>query len=281
MTADTAIIVSDLHCGSLSGLCPPRVRFDDGGTYEHSPFQAQLWEHWLYFWGEWVPAVVGSRAWALILNGDLVEGQRARTTHSVSNDYSLQARIAVDALTVALAACATRPPAAIYCVGGTEAHAGQSWEDEQRVASEIGATPDHHGARVRPDLWLRVGTGLAHCAHHIGTTGSQAYEMSALGKELVETLADAARWGLDVPDWVVRSHRHRSAAASFPTARGEPHVVVTPGWQGRTPWAAKLPGGRTTTAQFGGVALVERPGGNRHYRRYVVTASRSRTEGDA
>ena len=34
-----AVVLSDLHCGSIFGLCPPEVPLDERNTYRAGPFQ--------------------------------------------------------------------------------------------------------------------------------------------------------------------------------------------------------------------------------------------------
>jgi len=145
-----------------------------------------------------------------------------------------------------------------YMTRGTEAHVGQSGECEEDIARELGAVKDEHDRHSRFELWVRLGgeTGrLVHVMHHIGTTGSMAYETTALMKEYQESCAEAGRWGMEAPAVVVRSHRHRCAKIEVPTQRGYGICITTPGWQLRTPFAYKIPGGRITTPQVGGVLV--------------------------
>jgi len=100
-----------------------------------------------------------------------------------------------------------------------------------------------------------VGRALVHFAHHIGTTGSQAYEATAVCRELVESFSEAARWRNEAPDVIVRSHRHRSYEVRCPTGRGVGIGLVTPGWQGKTPFAYRVAGGRMSLPQFGGAMI--------------------------
>jgi hypothetical protein len=88
--------------------------------------------------------------------------------------------------------------------------------------------------------------------HHIGTTGSAHYESTAVTKELTESYTQAGRNRLEPPDVVVRSHRHRHIEVRVPTSLGYGISFVTAGWQLRTPFAYKIPGGRVMTPQIGG-----------------------------
>ncbi len=114
--------------------------------------------------------------------------------------------------------------------------------------------------------------------HHVGTTGSAAYESTAVHKELTESYIEAARWRNKPPDIIVRSHRHRYFETMFATASGRGRSVVTPGWQAKTPFAYKIPGGRISQPQFGGVAIIESPGGELYTRSQVWSLSREDAE---
>jgi ABC-type thiamine transport system ATPase subunit len=75
----------------------------------------------------------------------------------------------------------------------------------------------------------------------------------------------------------VRSHRHRSIAVDLDSAKGYAAAIVTPGWQGKTPFAFKIAGARISEPQFGGIVI--RQGDEEHYyRRRVWTVDRSAEE---
>jgi hypothetical protein len=118
---------------------------------------------------------------------------------------------------------------------------------------------------------------LVHLTHHIGTTGSAAHEASAVNAELTAEYVEAARWGRQPPDFVVRSHRHRSIAVDLNSHRGNAASLVTPAWQGKTPFTFKVPGARLSEPQIGGV-LIRQGDEEFYYRRWVKTFERSKEE---
>ena len=96
--------------------------------------------------------------------------------------------------------------------------------------------------------------------HHVGTTSSTAYKFHRPFRGTDRMYVEAARWRTTPPDIIVRSHRHRSIQITIPvgTAEGqssEASAIVTPAWQGKTPFAWKIPGARISTPQFGGVSV--------------------------
>lgn len=256
------VIVSDLHMICRLGLFPGdgfTLRLDSGGVYRASRLQSIVWDWWCEFWDEWVPTATRGEPYSVVVNGDAVDGgaHHGNTTHISANPED-QERLALYVLKP-IRERAVR----FYMVRGTEAHAGQSGCSEESIARQLGAVPDRDGHFSRYRLRLRVGRGLVDIAHHIGTTGSMAYETSAIQKELEQIYAGAARWGDEPPDVVVRSHRHTHAETRVHitkrfggrTVQGIATSCTTPGWQLRTPFSWKIPGGRRSRPQFGGVLV--------------------------
>jgi len=118
---------------------------------------------------------------------------------------------------------------------------------------------------------------LVNLLHHIGVTGSAAHEASAVNAELTACYNESARWAKQPPDYVVRSHRHRFIAVDMESARGHAAALVTPAWQGKTPFAWKVAGARVSEPQFGGIAIRQGDRSN-YYDRKVWSIERSETE---
>lgn len=251
---NNVVYVSDTHCGCSLGLCPDGgVQLDDGGMYKPSKFQLKMWDFWQEFWNEWVPAATRGEPFAVVHNGDAIDGVHHNSVTQITNNLTIQGRIAYEVMKPIVELCEGR----YYHIRGTEAHVGKSAQAEEGLAKGLGAIPNEEGQYARYDLWKSVGEAgeLVHSLHHVGTTGSNAYEATAVHKELVETLTECARWGGKVPSIIVRSHRHRHIETSIPTLTGKSRAVVTPAWQGKTPFCWKIPGARLALPQFGGVLV--------------------------
>ena len=257
------IVVSDLHCGCRMGLCPPAPPLlDDAAAYGPTPLQRDVWARWEEFWGQWVPIVTRGEPFAVALNGDALDGIHHSAVTQISHNLTDQARIAKAILRPVVTACEGR----YYHLRGTEAHAGKSGQEEERLAEELGAVPDAQGRYARWELWIEIGTALVHLTHHIGTAGSLAYETTAVHKELEQAFVEAARWGERIPDVVVRSHRHRNVETRIQTAHGFATSCTTAGWQGKTPYVYRVVGGRQTQPQIGGTLV--RSGDEDQYTRH-------------
>ncbi len=280
----TLVVISDTHSGCRVGLMDPHgARVDGGGWYKPSPFQLKMWEWWREFWDEWVPEVTRGESYDVVHNGDALDGVHHRSTTQISQNMEDQQRIA-EALLLPIAEACRKSGGTYYHIRGTEAHVGQSGEYEERLARILGAKPNSDGQHARFDLWKRVGTRtkrvhapLVHLLHHIGTTASAAHESSAVNAELTASYVEAARWGREAPDYIVRSHRHRCIAVDLNSSKGNAAGIVTPAWQGKTPFTFKVPGARISEPQVGGIAI--RQGEEEfYYRRFVRSFDRSAEE---
>ncbi len=277
-TIKNLVVVSDTHCGCKLALCPPgKFPLDGGGHYVPSDFQLKMWALWREFWDSWVPQVTRGEPYDLVHNGDAIDGVHHNSTTQISHNLEDQVRLAELVIGPEAAKCKKRG-GTYYHIRGTEAHVGQSGENEERLARNLGAKPNGEGQHARFDLWKRVGPScLVHLLHHIGTTSSAAHEASAVNAELTAEFYEAGRWNREPPDYIVRSHRHRSIAVEVDSAKGYAAAIVTPAWQLKTPYVWKIPGARVSEPQLGGILI--RQGDEEHfYRRKVWSLDRSKEE---
>lgn len=272
MSLINEITIADLHVGDQLGLCPPKFKLRYGGWYRYSKFQKFIYDCWLSFWNNWVPMVTRGEEFCVVINGDIFEGRHHRITHAITEDKSDQEDMGYELLAPIRDSCEE-----MYIIGGTDAHAGIAAEDEERFAERLDAKLDESGNRSRFELFLEVGDAICHFAHHIGVTSSMAYESTALGKEYTEFCGESARWNDPVPDIVVRSHRHRHIESKVSTAKGYGIIFITAGWQLKTPFIYRTPGGRVTSPMLGGSLI--RQGDEEFYTRHMIwKTKRARTE---
>lgn len=246
------ILISDTHFGCKLGLCPPIVQLDEGGIYQQSPLQMELWNMWNEFWDVWVPQVTKGEEYAVVHNGDVIDGMHHNATTQITHNIKDQRLIAESVLRKII----ENPKCKAYFhIRGTEAHVGSSGADEETLARSLGAIPDANGNHARWELWLRLNKSLIHFTHHIGNTNSAAYESTAVYKELVEAYNEAGRWGDVPPSVVARSHRHRQMEIRIPTKEGYGIALVSPAWQLKTPFSYRMGLGRASTPQVGGYLI--------------------------
>lgn len=246
------VVVSDLHVGCQLALCPPEGAMQaEGGYYYPSKFQKKIYNMWRQFWDVDVPMITEGEDYDIVVNGEFIDGSHHNSVSQWTHNLTDQAAVAVELMKPIVKKC----KGSFYVIRGTEAHSGQSGCMDEQIARELGATPTKDGQYSRYELWKTLWGGLVHFNHHIGTTGSSAYESTAVYKELVEAYVEAGRWGSRPPDVVVRSHRHRHMCIEVASSHGKALSIVTPGWQGKTPFAHKIAGARQSQPQFGGIVL--------------------------
>jgi hypothetical protein len=259
------VIVADIHAGCRLGLCPPEPRpLDDGGTYTPSRYQKQVYAWWEEFWCRCVPEFCHNEPYAVVFNGDALDGVHHNSVSQISHNLSDQFNIAYDILKPIVELCEGR----YYHIRGTEAHVGPSASDEERLAKALGAVKDEDGRSASWERYFRINQALVHVSHHIGIAGSMAYETSALSRELAEAYLEAGRWGNEPPDVIIRSHRHRNSEVRIQTKKGFCTVATTGAWQLKTPYTFRVAGARQSMPQIGGT--VVRVGDSDIYTRHKI-----------
>ena len=247
---NNAVFFSDTHIGCKMALCDDSgFELDEGGLYIPSPMQKKVFAHWKFFWDEWVPQVCHNEPFIAVCNGDAIDGVHHQSVTQITHNLTYQRQHAVKIIkrdVINHPLCA-----GYYHMRGTEAHGGKSGAEEEQMARELDARPNDIGQYARYELWLRLGPALVHVTHHIGTSGSAAYETTALNRELTNAYTEAGRWGQESPNFVVRSHRHRNSEIRLPTALGYGTCFATAGWQMKTPLVYRL-GMKMSQPQFGG-----------------------------
>ena len=250
-TIKNLVVIGDTHCGSKVGLCPPGgVKLLDGGTYKPSKFQTRIWRCWRYFWREWVPKKTKGEPFTLVINGDAHDWDHHGTATIISKQTADHLRCA-KAVLGPVAALADR----VLVASGSRAHSGEQGEAEESLAEFLGAEVDEMGRTARYEMWVEVGRALCHIAHTIGSTSSASYETTAVHKELIDAFTESGMWQKRAPNFVIRSHRHRYCKTTIPAEMGDAESVVTPGWQGKTPFIYRTARGRSAPAQVGGVLI--------------------------
>jgi len=265
--------ISDTHSGCQLALCPQEVPLDSGGTYKASRVQLKLLAMWEEFWEDWVPRFTKGEPYVVVHNGDPMDGRHHGTTTQISQNLADQQKIAE----MLLKPVVEKAEGGFYMIRGTNAHGGEAEENAEKLAKSLGAIPqviekpskrNPEGAKnyARNELWLRLGGPkgtLCHFMHHIGTSSSLGYEATALSKEFEQSLVEAARWGYEPPDFILRAHRHRHFKMQVATKNVYGIGEISPAWQLKSGLVWRIAGARLSTPQCGG--LLIRKGSNEHY----------------
>ena len=253
---DVWAIVSDLHCGSTLGLCPPEgIQLDDGGWYQPSTPQKELWGCWEEYWQAVKSALQPGDRLFVVVNGDAVDGDHHGTAQIVSrNMAATQHAIALATLQPAI----DLNPKRFVVIRGTEAHVGGSGAHEEALARALPVQTignDKTGAHSHWH-WQAVSEGvLMDFAHH-GSVGKLPHTRSNPAKALaVKIMVAAARHGTRMPDVVYRSHAHQAADTftEFPV-----RVIQTRAWQLSTAYVERIAAG--SLPEIGAVIQINEGG---------------------
>jgi len=220
--------ISDLHCGSTVGLLPPRFQTLEGQKVDQNVIQQWLWKCWLEA-NKWILDLAKGQPFALIVNGDAIEGNHHRTTQIISPDIGDHIEAALQVLRPLVAKAS-----ATFIVRGTECHTGNA---EIAIGKALKCRVNaENGLPIWDRLTLDV-KGIRYVfRHHIGTTMRRGLAATQLSVNLAEEQLEAANADEKIPRVLVCSHRHKYG--QYQDDGGI--CVVTPPWQGLTRFAHKV-----------------------------------------
>lgn len=225
-TSHRLVIFSDLHCGSIYGLCPPDLELVSGNVIKLNPRQQWLWDAWRWGWDQ--VNKICPDGFDVIGNGDLIEGAKHHGTDEVisarDDDHIAAATILLDPI--------KDMARKVYITQGTECHTGSK---EDVIARLLGAVESPYGPAWE-SLYLRFCNTPVFATHHLGTTKRPWLEGNGLSMEMTSTMANYAREGLVVPRVYIYAHRH--VFSSVHTASGV--GAVNGAWQFLTRYGRKV-----------------------------------------
>lgn len=249
-------IVSDLHCGSTLGLCPPEgVRLDDDGAYTPSKAQKWIWSNWCSYWKDVAKIRDEQKAKLIcVYNGDAFEGDHHRTSQIISRNPEPQAYVASRVFSVPN----DLTPDQQYLVRGTEAHVGPSGASEEGFARSINA---ERNPETRTWSWwhliLRAHGVLLDFKHHPSIRGQLPWTAPQASQRLAFLVwTEHKLRDLPHPHLAIRSHTHvhRDSQDAFPT-----RAIITPAWQLKTGFGHQV--AADSIADVGGIIVVIQPDG--------------------
>lgn len=244
-----AVVVSDIHAGSTVGLLPPDFISAEENEIKQNSIQQWLWACW-NDGQKWIDGIVGKDAFALIVNGDVIEGNHHRTTQIITPKKEDHCAAAIDILRPLANRAAKR-----FFVRGTECHVGDS---EINIARALGGEIN---ADLKIPIWDRLTIDIAgtRCVfrHHIGTSTRASLEATQLSINPVEEIAEAIKNGERPPQVIGCAHRHKFGEFS----NGRWLCFVTPPWQALTRFGHKVVSQARTQPGFVILDWRERPDG--------------------
>lgn len=222
------VCLADLHVGSTKGLLPPGFKTLEGNEIKLNAMQEWLWLCWERA-NQFIEDSVGDESYALVLNGDLMEGIH----HHTKEVWTPEVKDMLEAAVQIVAPLAVNA-AKTFVIRGTECHVGNN---EESIAKIIGAYPDHQTGLHSFDRLTLDLNGVRHVfRHHIGTSVRRGLAATQLSANLVEEQIEAVNNGEPIPRVVCCAHRHK-----FGWYRDDNGIcVVSPPWQGLTRFGHKV-----------------------------------------
>lgn len=179
------VIISDTHCGSLAGLCPPEYQ-NELNRWMAEP----LWD-WYMKTLEEISAVD-----ICIVNGDIIDGEQKKSggLDLISTDVWVQQKMAIKVLSEIKA----NEWRFTY---GTPYHGVNGSRDEEVVA-------DHFKGEIKENLRLDLKGVKLDVRHTISATQNPYGQASSAFKEVVRDLVTSTDCDAEPADVVIRSHAH-------------------------------------------------------------------------
>jgi hypothetical protein len=249
--------VSDTHCNSKLGLCPPEgVRVGGGAQYIPGPCQVWLWECWETYWQRVADTVKasGARLWVLF-NGDLVDGDHHSTVQIISKNLEHQSYILKRAFGLPLGL----KPERVGVVRGTAAHVGEEGSSEESMARTWAEA--RHAVHQSGNEWShylirwRAHGSLIDARHHGRAGGRPWTQHGAAGNLSRQVALEHLDAGEGIPDICLRSHKHTFADSGEAV---RPRVIQLPAFQLLTDYATQVV--PEAIADIGGVVALFAPG---------------------
>lgn len=222
------VVLSDIHAGSTKALLPPGFVTLEDQPVEQNPIQRWLWECWARA-DKYISGVTGSDPFALVLNGDLIEGVHHGTKEIISPEIADHRAAAVKIIEPL-----TKRAAKFFVVRGTEAHVNNH---EQSIGEQLGAVKNPESKMHAFDrLTLEVAGVRCVFRHHIGTSMRRGLAGTQLSMQLAEEQVEAANNGEPIPRVLCCAHRHKPGV--YRDNNGL--CLVTPAWQVLTRFGHKV-----------------------------------------
>ena len=202
------IILSDLHCGHIVGLTPPKWQVNMSEYYKEQKSCFNFFKTEIEKLG---------KIDVTIVNGDAIEGKGERSggTELIVSDRKQQVEIAEECLSL----INTKK---IYFTYGTPSHVGKE-EDWEKVLS------DNMGGEIKNILSIQIDEIKFNIRHHIGSSTVPHGRFTPIARERVWDMLKEDYEGREKSDILIRSHVHYFTYCGDEKGLG----ITTPALQGK------------------------------------------------
>ncbi len=236
MKKTRVLVVSDMHCGSLSGLCLPTFDMVDEASGQVSRIEATPAQERLYeAWEEMVRHVEKEPVDVVVVNGDVCDGMNNLDggRNTITNDMFAQADMAAELL-------AMIPSSRFILTQGSGYHSrvgrfGMPIEGylTNRLRERLG-----EGGEVAftPEALLHINDKTFHITHVTGHTRVYQYRSTGLMRDMSNLLLNWQPHKFGHIDMIIRSHTHYYISISM----GDMQGVISPCWKWRDSFSTKI-----------------------------------------
>lgn len=207
------VVISDLHCGSFSGLTPKQYEASSNNpSYKNFEIARNgLWSWYKRELESLYPITY------LVENGDAIHGKESKqgSTFLLESDITVQCDMAVECINVAKAE-------KVFMTYGTGYHCGSESDNENYIASRV-------NAKIKDHLFLDINGLKMDIKHHVGSSSIPHGRATPILREKLWNIIWNNKGELQVNSNVlIRSHVHHHTFAGTP----EYLVMTTPCLQG-------------------------------------------------
>ncbi|MCP4900021.1 MAG: hypothetical protein GY906_23885 [bacterium] len=199
------LVISDLHCGHLIGLTPPRWQTKATGSAVRSKrdklssVQKEAWRWYIKHIKEYGPYD------CVVVNGDAIDGagKRSGGTEQITADREEQCEIAVECIEKTLPK--NRKDCKLVMTYGTGYHTGDEEDWENKIARDLKAN------KIGSHEWVNCAGVVFDFKHQVGSSGIPHGRHTAINKESLWANLWAERGLIPEADVLIRSHVHYHA----------------------------------------------------------------------
>lgn len=242
-------VPADTHCGSTVGLAPDEWVETDGGTRTLSESQRVVRKQWKECWYRIRELNTGSARLIICVNGDTIEGKHHDMSQIVTTSLEEQKRMHVASMLEAMKIARWNDDTdEMYYLQSTFSHGNGIDESIARdyiskkgkylVVPQTEPTAKNEfqdGRFVRDRLILDINGVVFDIAHHGLSGGVRAWTKENQVYNAMKSLYfyNLDR-GLQIPRYVVASHKHEYVTAEYGGRSGTIRGFITPAFQTKT-----------------------------------------------
>lgn len=248
MNKDTVIaVISDLHVGGRTSICPMKWNSLDGDPHRASPAQRIIHRQWINCAEQVRDCLTETKErkrLVLVINGDVIDGDHHDSHQLITRIKQEQINMASDLIDEWVRVAGYDPDRddCIYLVRGTDAH--EKGDSLEQIGKDIdGVIPfrkpsseDSSDGRYSHNLLRKTVNGVYfRLTHHGLSTGRLPWTSEdSIRRKLKAMYFDCLDRKKPIPNYVIGAHIHQYRIAYYYGRNQSMCGVTSPSWQMRT-----------------------------------------------